>query len=27
VNVGPPLGPEKEWALQATAERVIARFR
>ncbi len=27
VNIGPPLGPEKEWALQATAEGVIARFR
>ncbi len=27
VNIGPPLGPEKEWALRATAEGVIARFR
>lgn len=27
INIGPPLGLDKTWALRATAERVIARFR
>lgn len=27
INIGPPLGPDRDWALRATAEMVMAAFR